>query len=298
MALNSMTGFGRADGSLDAVLWFWEIRSVNGRGLDVRTRLPAGYESLDPMVRGIISKSLQRGNVSVNLNLRREAANGELQLNEAALDRVLAAANKVQQKLGNSAEAALRTDVVLGLRGVLETVDHELSEEQENKVRKAIMASLDDALSQLVDARGEEGRRLHDVVAAQIDEITQLVDTIEAAPARTIEAIQTRLKTQVEKLLETGQDLDPGRLHQEAILLATRADIEEELKRLKAHLEAAKDLLSNNGAVGRKLDFLAQEFNREANTICSKSNDATITQAGLALKVVIDQMREQVQNIE
>jgi uncharacterized protein (TIGR00255 family) len=161
-----------------------------------------------------------------------------------------------------------------------------------------MLASLTTVLDGVITARSAEGRRLGAVLEAQLAEIARLVGLIEASPARTPAAIKERLKEQVARLLETGQGLDPARLHQEAVLLATRADVEEELKRLKAHIEAVRELMSDPGAVGRKLDFLAQEFNREANTLTSKAADAEIARLGLALKVVIDQMREQVQNVE
>ncbi len=298
MALDSMTGFARAEGSFDQATWFWEIRSVNGRGLDVRTRFPAGFEALDTAVRAKVAKRLVRGNVSATLTMKRESSAGELRLNDTALEHVLRAGELVRQKPGVNSEALLTADVVLGLRGVLEVVEPELGEDELKHLHTAILATYKEVLDGLVIARRQEGERLEAVVAAQVAEIERLVVVIDDAPVRTAEAIQARLKGQVEKLLETGQDLDPGRLHQEAILLATRVDIDEELKRLNAHVAAAKDLLAHDGAVGRKLDFLAQEFNREANTICSKSYDASITQAGLELKVVIDQLREQVQNIE
>ncbi|MGH1417567.1 MAG: YicC/YloC family endoribonuclease [Hyphomicrobiaceae bacterium] len=298
MALDSMTGFARTEGSLNQATWFWEIRSVNGRGLDVRTRFPAGFEALDPAIRAKASKRLTRGNVSATLNLRREATMSELKLNEQALDGVMQAAQTVRQRPEVCSETPLTVDVVLGLRGVLEAVEGELSEAERTALHEALLNSYDQVLDGLVKARREEGAQLEPVVTSQLDSIESLVEKIENSPVRTSEAIQARLKEKIDKLMETGHELEPARLHQEAVVLATRVDIEEELKRLKAHVVAARQLLQRDGAVGRKLDFLAQEFNREVNTICSKSYDASITQAGLELKVVIDQMREQVQNIE
>jgi uncharacterized protein (TIGR00255 family) len=295
MTIQSMTGFARADGALGAITWHWEVRSVNNRGLDLRLRLPPGHEALEPKVREGIAQRLTRGSVSVTLSVAREAAQSQIRLNEAALAAVIATAERIRKDLGGAPPQA---ESLLALRGVLELVDEPEDEEQRAATQAAMLASLITALDGVIAARGAEGRRLGAVLDAQLTEIARLVGQIEASPARTPGAIKERLKEQVARLLETGQGLDPARLHQEAVLLATRADVEEELKRLKAHIEATRELMSEPGAVGRKLDFLAQEFNREANTLTSKAADAEIARLGLALKVVIDQMREQVQNVE
>ncbi|MCC7251264.1 YicC/YloC family endoribonuclease [Hyphomicrobium sp.] len=295
MALQSMTGFARSNGALDGTAWHWELRSVNNRGLDLRLRLPPGFEALEPKVRDRIAKSIARGSVNASLSVTRRARSGEVRLNQAALDRVLAIATRLSQEIG--AETP-RVEALLGLKGVLDIVDDADNEDMEAAEQAAVLADLESALAGLVAARREEGERLKDVLGRQIDEIARLAGIIERAPSRSVEAVQNRLAEQVARLVETGQGLDPARLHQEAVLLATRADVEEELKRLHAHVEAARALLREDGAVGRKLDFLAQEFNREANTLTSKAADQEIARAGLALKVVIDQLREQVQNIE
>jgi uncharacterized protein (TIGR00255 family) len=292
--LQSMTGFARSDGAVDGTAWHWELRSVNNRGLDLRLRLPQGFEQLEPKIRDRISKSIVRGSVNANLSVSRRARSGEIRLNQVALDRVLAIATRLSRDIG--AETP-RVETLLGLKGVLDIAD-DAEDESAEAEQAAVLSGFETALAGLVAARREEGQRLKDVLSLQIDEIARLSDLIEASPARSVEAIRTRLAEQVARLVETGQGLDPVRLHQEAVLLATRADVEEELKRLKAHVEAARALLREEGAVGRKLDFLAQEFNREANTLTSKAADQEIARSGLALKVVIDQMREQVQNIE
>lgn len=297
MSLSSMTGFARADGEDDNANWYWELRSVNGRGLDVRPRLPAGFEQLDAKVRQLVSSHLKRGNVSVNLTLRRQAIAGDMQLNKVAVAQILSAATELRNTPGIS-NTELSADVVLNLRGVLETVEAEPTQQQQAQLHDAVLSTLVTALENLQDARRCEGARLAVVLGQHLDDIKKFVAQIEKSPARDVERIQDRLKNTVATLIATGQDLDPDRLHQEAVLLATRADVEEEIKRLHVHIAAAEELLASPDAVGRKFDFLAQEFNREANTICSKSNDAEITQAGLALKAVIDQLREQVQNIE
>jgi uncharacterized protein (TIGR00255 family) len=295
MAIQSMTGFARSDGALGASRWHWEVRSVNNRGLDLRLRLPPGYEALEPVVREGVSKRMTRGSVSVSLSVAREAAQPTVRINETALEQVRAAAERLSKSLGSPPPSA---EGLLALRGVLEVSEEAESEARVAERQAAMTASLNVALDGVASARGAEGARLKDVLEAQVVEIAQLVDRIEASPARTPAAIQRRLAEQVARLVETGQGLDPGRLHQEAVLIATRADVEEELKRLRGHIEAVREIFKAPGAVGRKLDFLAQEFNREANTLTSKAADSDIARWGLALKAVIDQMREQVQNIE
>lgn len=295
MALQSMTGFARSDGVLDGTAWHWEIRSVNNRGLDLRLRLPPGFETLEPKIRDRIAKSVARGSVNASLSISRRTRSGEVRLNQAALDRVLAIATRISEAIG--AETP-RVETLLGLKGVLDIADDADDEAAQAVEQAAVLEGLEQAVTALVAARGDEGGRLKDVIGRQIDEIARLSEIVETSPARSVEAIRARLAEQVARLVETGQGLDPVRLHQEAVLLATRADVEEELKRLRAHVEAARALLSEGGAIGRKLDFLAQEFNREANTLTSKAADQDIARTGLALKVVIDQMREQVQNIE
>lgn len=295
MTINSMTGFARAESSLGTVRWHWEVRSVNGRGLDVRVRLPSGYEALEPMIREAVANQLVRGNVTVSLSADRREGGQAIRLNETALAEVVKAADRIRELTGC---ALPRADGLIGIRGVLEVNEIEEEAEESGARMEAMLDHLRDVLAALVRARTAEGQRLHEVLGAHLFEIERLVKQIEKSPARTPAALTARLKEQVARLVETGNGLDPERLHQEAVLLATRSDVEEELKRLSAHIGAARELLEGDGAVGRKFDFLAQEFNREANTVCSKSNDVEITRAGLALKTVIDQMREQVQNIE
>jgi uncharacterized protein (TIGR00255 family) len=219
----------------------------------------------------------------------------EIHLNERALQQVMHAADRVRD-LTNATPP--RVDGLIAIKGVLDIVEPQENQELAAARAEAMLKSLDGALVALVAARSAEGARLAATLAAQLDEIERLVAIVQASPARSREAIEQRLKEQVRRLVDTGNGFDPARLHQEAVLLATRADVEEELQRLGSHIGAARELISEPGAVGRKLDFLAQEFNREANTLCSKASDVEITRAGLALKTVIDQLREQVQNIE
>lgn len=295
MTLNSMTGFARVDGSNSNSSWFWEVRSVNGRGLDMRVRLAPGLESLEPKVREAISAVMTRGSVSATLNMQRQGGDVEVRLNEAVVGQVVKAANRLQELVGSGWPDA---SSLMAVKGVLEFCEVRIDEEDQAESDAAVLASLKEALVQVGKSRAEEGARLSQAIAQQLNEIEALIDKIESSPSRQIEVVKERLTEMVGRLLDTGHALDPARLHQEAVILATRSDIEEELKRLRSHVTAARGLLQAGSVIGRKLDFLAQEFNREANTLCSKSNDEGITQAGLALKVLVDQMREQVQNIE
>ncbi len=295
MTLKSMTGFARADGMHGETSWHWEARSVNGRTLDVRLRLPSGFEALEIKARALAQEKLARGNCTINLWVKREGGPLEIRLNEAALRQAQAVAERAQEVTGLK---RTRLDTLLGMRGVVEAVEGEDSEEAQAALSHALMASLAVALNALVRARQGEGERLQTVIAKQLADIGSLVERTTNAAARQPEAIRARLAEQIARLTEPGSTLDPDRLHQEALLLAAKADIQEELDRLRAHVAAANELLDSDQPVGRKFEFLAQEFNREANTICSKAADIEISRTGLELKTVIDQLREQVQNIE
>jgi len=295
MTLKSMTGFARADGAIGPTRWHWEVRSVNGRGLDLRLKLPSGYESLEPLVREAAAKRLKRGNVAIMLSVKREESIAQVRLNPELLQQVLAAAEQVRAAVGGS---NISVDGLLSVKGVLDVVEAEESEEEVEARTQAMMASLEEALAGIEAMRASEGARLRLVLLDLLHEIERCVEAAAASPARSPEAIRARLKEQVARLLETSSAFDETRLHQEAVLLATRADIEEELQRLRAHIAAAREMLDTTEPVGRRLDFLSQEFNREANTLCSKANDREITRLGLELKALIEQMREQIQNIE
>ncbi|HVZ05284.1 YicC/YloC family endoribonuclease [Hyphomicrobium sp.] len=296
MTISSMTGFARADGSANGLSWTWEARSVNGRGLDVRLRLPPGYEALEIPAREAVAKRLVRGNVSVTLAIEKQQTNGAIRLNEQVLADVVRAAERVAALSGATAPDAAQ---LLMIKGVLETAD-QVSEDAEARAlrERAMVQSLETALDKLTEARRAEGARIGAVINEQITQIDELASIVRTSPSRAPEAIKARLKDAVTRLIDATTALDDDRLHQEAVLIATRADVEEELQRLTAHVAAARDILNERGAVGRKLDFLAQEFNREANTLCSKANAVDITRVGLQLKTVIDQFREQVQNVE
>ena len=295
MTLKSMTGFARADGAHADASWYWEARSVNGRNLDLRLRLPPGFEWLEIRARGLCQEKLARGNCTVTLGIQREGAQAEIHLNEAALAQAQEVAARAQKLTGLK---PARLDTLLALKGVVETVEAGEDEAARDALGHALIAGLAAALDRLVEARAAEGTRLERVIDAQIASIASLTERAANAPARTPAAIAARLAEQVAKLSEAGAGLDPDRLHQEAVLLAAKADIQEELDRLRAHVGAANELIAGREPAGRKFEFLAQELNREANTICSKAADIEISRTGLELKAVIDQLREQVQNIE
>lgn len=295
MAIQSMTGFARREGEAESCRFVWELRSVNGKGLDLRLRLPQGFEALEQPVRKAATAALSRGNVQITLSVSATNTAVEAVVNEAALEAVIDLVNKLEDRI-DARKPAL--DGILNIKGVLEFRDPELSEEVRTARDKAVLEGFTAALHDLKAMRLSEGAALVKVLDGQIDRIEALTLAVEADPSRSPEAIRARLAEQVANLMDTGANLDRDRLHMEAALIATKADLREEIDRLKAHVEAARTLLAGDGAAGRRLDFLAQEFNRETNTICSKSNAAAVTAIGLDLKVLIDQFREQVQNLE
>ena len=295
MPVQSMTGFARDDGSIGRYNWYWEIRTVNGRGRDVRMRLPAGYDPLEAEARSLIGKNIIRGNCNLTLKVDRITGNQEIRINENGLKQVARAIRKTEMFI-DAREPSI--DGILALRGVLELVEPEHSPDELEELEKALLESLKTVIAKIVSARADEGQHLFEAISSQIDQIEKHLAVVEKSETRTVTAIQNRLREQVQKLLDSDKGLSEERLHQEAVLLATKADLEEEIVRLKAHIVSARELLTIEGSVGRKFDFLTQEFNREANTICSKSTAIDVTNAGLELKTVIDQMKEQVQNIE
>ncbi len=295
MPLCSMTGFARIDGAWEGYRWTWEVRSVNGKGLDIRLRLPAGFDHIEPAARERIAARLVRGNVQAGLAAQHEAGATSVRVNEDVLAQVIAA----MERVGATVTAAPPTlDGILAIRGVLETAESEPDEATRTALAGQLIADLDKAVADLVAMRTREGGAIAAVLATRLDELERLTHDAEASPARAPETIRNRLAEQVAALLDAAPALDPDRLHQEAVLLATRADIREEIDRLYAHIAATRELLASDAAVGRRLDFLAQEFNREVNTLCSKSNDRGLTSIGLEMKAVVDQLREQVQNVE
>lgn len=295
MTLMSMTGFARGEGAHDAWRWFWEVRSVNGRGLDARLRLPPGLESLEPRLRERVNAGLSRGTLNISLQIQREAVTPQVRINAGVLEEIARQSESARAGL-DIAPATL--DGLLAIKGVVEVVEEDDSEEARAAREAALLASFDGALEALVAARAGEGARIGAVLTGQFDALADLAARAASDPARAAEAIRERLSAQVSRLLDQGERLDPDRLHQEAILLAAKADVQEELDRLDAHIASARELIAGGGAVGRRLDFLTQELNREANTLCSKANDVSLSRIGLEMKSVIDQIREQVQNVE
>ncbi len=295
MQLMSMTGFARSAGAGLGYRWTWELRSVNGKGLDIRLRLPPGVDTLEQGVRERLGARLQRGNLQVTLSLQKQESASQLRVNEHLLDEVLALIARIGARV-DAAPASL--DGILAIRGILETVDAEDDPEKAAELLRLLAADFERALDDLVRSREGEGAAIGAVLRQRLVEIDRLRQAAEDAPARRPEAIRRRLAEQVAALVDAAANFDTDRLHQEAALLATRADIREELDRLEAHVAAATTLLDEGGPVGRKLDFLAQEFNRETNTLCAKANDRSLTAIGLDLKSAVDQLREQIQNLE
>lgn len=295
MALHSMTGFARADGAAFGYRWTWEIRSVNGKGLDLRQRLPPGFERLEPRVRERCTARLTRGNVQISLSVTAEGGTNRIRINEEVLAEVIAAMDRIGETIDVQPPTL---DGILAIRGVVETSEAEMDEVERAALDAELLLSFEEAIAELVDMRAREGQAMGLVLGTRLVEISALVRQAEASPARTPEAIKARLAEQVAMLLGAAPALDPLRLHQEAVLLATKADIREEIDRLDAHVVATTELLAAGGPVGRRLDFLAQEFSREVNTLCAKSNDRGVTAIGLDLKGVVDQLREQIQNLE
>ena len=296
MAVKSMTGFGRASGQTEDASWVWEIRSVNSRGLDARMRLPQGFEELEPHLRDMLSKRIVRGNCNIALMVRGRVVENDIQLNETVLRKLSILAERAQEISGHAGTVPLAT--LLSMKGVIETVEPAPGEGMQAELRESLLESFSAALDELIATRHAEGQRLKAVLLEKIQEIETGTNQAETSPERRPEAIAQRLSQQVQRLLSESQRFDEDRLHQEAVLIATKADIEEELKRLHAHVAAARDLFAEEAPAGRRLEFLAQEFQREANTVCSKSNANEITRIGLSLKTAIDQFREQVQNVE
>ena len=295
MALSSMTGFARGHGVVGSYAWAWELKSVNSKGLDLKLRLPTGWEAIEPAVRTRAAESLSRGSVFANLTVNREGAGTVARVNEPALNAVLAALKDLSSKVGGAPPSL---DGILALKGVMEISEAQENEAERGAAEAAVVAGFGEALKSLSGMRRTEGRALGQILSARLAEIGALAARAEATPGRKPEAIKARLADQVAALLEASQRFDADRLHQEAIMLATKIDIREELDRLTAHVAQAGKLLAEGGPVGRKLDFLAQELNRESNTLCSKANDLELTNIGLELKAVVEQFREQVQNLE
>ncbi len=293
-----MTGFANGEGALAPWRWTADLRSVNGRGLDVRLRLPDWITGLEQAVRGRIAAKASRGNVTLNLRVQREDATTGLALNAGQLSAALTALKEIEaQALAEGLDIAPpRAADIAQMKGVMEQAQGE--DEDTEPLKAAILETLDTMLVSFDEMRTGEGQALDEVLRGQLDDIARLTEAAAGlAPARKAQ-MQAQLNEGLSRVMEGAAGADPDRVAQELALILVKADVTEELDRLRAHVDAARELLDNGGVVGRKLDFLMQEFNREANTLCSKSQHTDLTRVGLDLKAVIDQMREQVQNVE
>lgn len=293
--VQSMTGFSRAAARSGAASATVEIKSVNGKGLDVRLRYPAGHDFLDVPLRQMVQSRFARGSIQVNVGVELSNMPVAPRINEEFLSKLLALTTDLVSRHNATPPTA---DGLLAIRGVIETPDDDPQDTRREEITALATKAMADAIADLEKARIAEGEALRAVLFAHVAKVEELANRAESDPSRSPATIRDRLSAQVNQLIDTGATLDPARLHAEAALLAAKSDIREEIDRLFAHVAAARALLQDGGAIGRKLDFLAQEINREANTLCSKANAVSISAIGLELKVVTDQFREQVQNIE
>jgi uncharacterized protein (TIGR00255 family) len=295
MALSSMTGFARNHGASGPYAFEWELKSVNAKGFDLRTRMPPGWDDIESTVRRRSAQVLSRGTVYANLTVKRSNTASVVRINEDVLASILKVAGDLSGRIDAVAPSI---DGLLSIKGVLEVAEPETDEAEEQAAKAAATGAFEQALRSLIDMREREGVALGQILSQRMDEIERLASRAEAAPGRRPDAVKARLAEQIAALLETSDRFDQDRLHQEAILIAAKADIREELDRIASHISQARELIGGGGPIGRRLDFLAQEFNREVNTCCSKSNDLELTNVGLEMKNVVEQFREQVQNLE
>jgi uncharacterized protein (TIGR00255 family) len=295
MVLSSMTGFARSRGASGPYSFEWELKSVNAKGFDLRMRLPPGWDELEAFAKKRAGEVLSRGTVYANLSVKRASALSTIRINEDVLASIVKVAGVLAGKIDAVAPSI---DGLLAIKGVIEVVEPESDEAEDKAAKAAATSAFEQALANLVEMRQREGMTLGQILIQRMDEIEMLASKAEAAPGRKPDAIKARLAEQIAALLESSDRFDPDRLHQEAIMIAAKADIREELDRIASHIAQAREMIGKGGPIGRRLDFLAQEFNREVNTCCSKSNDLELTNTGLAMKNVVEQFREQVQNLE
>jgi uncharacterized protein (TIGR00255 family) len=288
-----MTGFARAEGEAQGISWIWELKSVNGRALDLRLRLAPGFDALEAQLRAALAERCRRGNVAATLTVNRLQPPA-IRINREMLGQIV---GLLQELTGEIEAAPPRLDGLIGIRGIIETVDEDPEPVVEAR-RAAVLEGWSVALDRLAAARAAEGSRLMALLSGQRAELAVLVEAASACAAAQPAAIRARLETLLGELQGLAPTMPEERVAQELAMLVTRADVREELDRLRAHIAQAGDLLARGEAVGRQLDFLCQELNREANTLCSKSADIELTRIGLALKAAIEQFREQVQNLE
>ena len=295
--LNSMTGYASGQGTHGRFGWTWDLRAVNGRGLDLRLRVPDWIDGLEPALRARLTKALGRGNVTLSLKLQAQDGGAAAQLDTAQLDRVLAAMTEIESRamaLGLSLAPANAADV-LGLRGVFEAG---VQDEDTAALGKALVADFEAVLSSFQSMRRREGSALAEVLTGQLDRIAALTDAAATAAEARRPETEANFRAALQRVMDNTDGIEEARIAQELAVLAVKSDVTEEIDRLRSHVAAARDLIAGGSPAGRKLDFLSQEFNREANTLCSKAQSSDLTSVGLELKSVIEQMREQVQNVE
>jgi uncharacterized protein (TIGR00255 family) len=288
-----MTGFAHAEGEADGISWIWEVKSVNGRALELRLRLPAGFEPIEPQLRAALAQRCRRGNISANLAVTRLTPPA-IRINRAMLAQIVALLRELS---GEIDAAPPRLDGLVGMRGVIETVEDDPDDIVEAR-RAAVLAGWSVTLDRLATARSEEGARLAAILADQRGALASLVEAASGCAAAPPTAFRARLEALLAELSGLAPAMPEERVAQELAMLVSRADVREELDRLRAHIAQIGDLFERGEAIGRQLDFLCQELNREANTLCSKSADIELTRIGLSLKAAIEQFREQVQNLE
>ena len=295
MTVSSMTGFARVSGESVGNRFVWEMKTVNAKALDVRLRMPPGFDELGEDARKKVGGALKRGTCFVSLTLTRAQSVASVRINEALLEQLVALADRYRGRSGLNPPSL---DGLLAVRGVVEIDENSEDEAALSALKKSLGAALDEGLAALVAMRDSEGKALEKILLEKVDEMARLTQAAEDLPARQPDAIRQKLAQQISAIMETGRGFDENRLHQEAIMLASRADVREELDRLKTHIAAVRNLLADGGAIGRKLDFLAQELAREASTLSAKASDAALNTIGLSLKSTVEQFREQVQNVE
>ncbi|MGL4243256.1 MAG: YicC/YloC family endoribonuclease [Beijerinckiaceae bacterium] len=294
MTLSSMTGFARTAGHEDAASWSWELRSVNAKGLDLRVRLPAQTAEIETEVRRMLGAVVVRGTVNVSLDIVRHGTASDVRINHELAASLLRQLGALAKQEGLPAPGL---DSIIAIRGVVETTEEHAA--LPVAVHKGLIATLEDAVVQLIGARQQEGAALLGILQSKLADMADKVDAADVLPSRGADAVRDRLARQVRDLIGDGSiALDPQRLHQEAVLLAVKSDVREEIDRLKAHVAQGRELLTRGGPIGRRLDFLSQELSREVNTLCAKANDVALTDIGLDLKGLVEQFREQVQNVE
>lgn len=295
--MRSMTAFASGRGDFGGYDWTWDLRSVNARGLDLRLRVPDWVAGLETGLRKRLGEALHRGSVSLALRLGRDGGSAGLAVDAVQLDAVLDALVQVEERAlaRGMTLAPSRAADILSQRGVLEAPRED---EDSAPLAKAVLKDFEAVLAAFLDMRDREGTALHAVLSGQVDRIEALTAEATVAVDARKDAAAEAFRAALARVAEGTVNMDADRVAQEIAVLAVKADVTEELDRLTAHVAAARDLLAAEGAVGRKLDFLTQEFNREANTLCSKSQNAELTRIGLELKAVIDQLREQIQNVE